>query len=275
MPTHNTIKTIDSSQNPGFKLLRELIGSSRTRRGHQAAWLEGERLCLSFIEHQSAQAPILVTSEAISPDQLPAEIRLAAKEIWMLNRRLYAEITQLETPIGWGLLIPLAPMRPRSLDGDIVVLDRLQDPGNAGSIVRSAAAAGASAVWCVRGTVDLWSPKVLRAGMGAHFVIEIRQDLQTEEVLSACGQQGVRILATANSSQSDSLFDPLLGLDQPVAWIFGQEGSGVDAQFMAAASQVSIPQAIDVESLNVAAAAAVCLFESRRRKLGNAANGRY
>lgn len=268
MTAPSNIKAIDSSQNPGFKLLREVVGDSRARREHQAAWLEGERLCQAFIAHQPKLAPILVVSENTPLERVPAAMRAAAKEVWMLNRRLHAQITQVETSIGWGLLIPLAPIQPRSQGGDIVVLDRLQDPGNAGSIMRSAAAAGAKAVWCVPGTVDLWSPKVLRSGMGAHFVIDIQQDLSAQQVIAACGQQRLRILATGNTDHAQSLFDARLGLDQSVAWIFGQEASGVGAEFMAAASVVAIPQAADVESLNVAAAAAVCLFESRRCKLG-------
>ncbi len=270
MTVPGPIKTIDSNRNPGFQLLRDVVSDSRARREHQAAWLEGERLCQAFTEHQPKLAPILVVSESTPLDRLLSEIRVAAKEVWVLNRRLYAQITQVETSIGWGLLIPLAGLQPRSQGGDIVVLDRLQDPGNAGSILRSAAAAGARAVWCVHGTVDLWSPKVLRSGMGAHFVIGIRQDLQTDDVIAACAQEKLSMLATGNSPQATSLFDARLGLDQPVAWIFGQEARGVATEFMATASVVAIPQAAEVESLNVAAAAAVCLFESRRRKLSRA-----
>lgn len=267
MALQDNIKTISSTQNPGFKLLRDLISSSRARREHQAAWLEGERLCQAFIEHQPDQAPILVASQAVCLDHVPTAVQARCKELWLFDPKLYAEITQVETSIGWGLLIPLVPMPPIHSDGDIVVLDRLQDPGNAGSILRSAAAAGARALWCVQGTVDLWSPKVLRSGMGAHFVIQIQQDLSAQEVRSACSQQKLRIFATGNHDQAQSLFDSRLRLSQPVAWIFGQEGSGVAVEFMASASVISIPQAAGVESLNVAAAAAVCLFESRRRKL--------
>lgn len=264
-------KMIGSSSNPGFKLLREVIGSARARREHQAAWLEGERLCMSLIEREPAQAPILVASDAIALNTVPQSCRTDCKEIWLIDRKLFAQITQVETSIGWGLLMPISSwqkasfeIRPRS---DIVVLDRVQDPGNAGSILRSAAAAGAQSIWCVSGTVDLWSPKVLRAGMGAHFVMDIRQDLQSDQVISLCTQHGISILATANSPQAHSLFDMGLPLHQPVAWVFGQEGSGVAADFMQVCTQVSIPQAVEVESLNVAAAAAVCLFESRRHKL--------
>lgn len=269
MPTLEPTKAISSRQNPGFQLLREITTSARARRSHQAAWIEGERLCQSFTDHCSGLAPILVASTAIGLTDVPAACRRLSREVWLLDHKLYAEITQVEAPIGWGLLIPLLGMQAPKSNGDIVVLDRLQDPGNAGSIMRSAAAAGAQAVWAVQGSVDLWSPKVLRAGMGAHFVIQIRQDLQPQEAIAACQQQDADILVTANSNGADSIFDSRLRLEGPVAWIFGQEGSGVGAEFLAAASPVSIPQADAVESLNVAAAAAVCLFESRRRKLAS------
>ena len=272
--SESRVKIIASRQNPGFKLLKSIVGSSRARREHQAAWLEGDRLCAAFFSSEWPQAPILVIRDSPPAVQISQSLRQRCKEIWCLEPSLYEEITQVESPQGWGVLIPRTSATASGRDGDVVILDRLQDPGNVGSILRSSAAAGARAVWCISGTADPWSPKVLRSAMGAHFSLQIRDEMTVQEVLIAVHSARLRLFATRLGSQTDSLFDAALGLAQPVAWIFGQEGSGVSAELLHQARCVQIPQHAEVESLNVAAAAAVCLFESRRQKTSAGLNPR-
>jgi TrmH family RNA methyltransferase len=143
-----------------------------------------------------------------------------------------------------------------------VVLDNLQDPGNLGSILRSAAGAGIKQVFCSAGSASAWSPKVLRAGMGAHFLLEIFEGVDLYAMLS---HSSIPILATSSHTtttiyQSD--------LNRPVAWLFGHEGQGVDPRLMALATDtVTIPQKAEIESLNVAASAAICFFEQVRQQL--------
>jgi TrmH family RNA methyltransferase len=140
-----------------------------------------------------------------------------------------------------------------------VVLDRVQDPGNVGSILRSAAAFGVPQVLALKGTVALWSPKVLRAGMGAHFGLHLVEGLAPEDLAAV----GVPLVATSSHAGHQL---PDAPLPQPCAWVLGHEGQGVHADLLArCALQVSIPQPGGEESLNVAAAAAVCLYESARR----------
>lgn len=260
------VKEIGSRQNPGFKLLKAIISSSRARRSHQAAWLEGDRLCAAFLDSGLTQAPVLVMQTSLSLEQIDQGLRRRCQEVWRLSPALYKEITQIESPSGWGLLIPRASAPSPSNGGDIVILDRIQDPGNVGSILRSSAAAGVQAVWCLSGTADPWSPKVLRSAMGAHFSLQIQDEMPNEAVLTAAHSAGLPLLATRLGARSESLFAAAVSLAQPVAWIFGQEGSGVCAELSQQARAIQIPQHADVESLNVAAAAAVCLFESRRQK---------
>ncbi len=288
-------KTIESRHNAAFKLLKDLTAGGRVRRPHHAAWLEGSRLCQSYVQsrHEAVQAtvaevlraneidaPILVVSTNHRLDAIDAAILKACAATWLLDAKLFAEISQVETSTGWGLVVPVpdtldstgsAPQTPAERRftpkrSDVVVLDRLQDPGNAGTILRSAAASGVAEIWSMTGTVDLWSPKVLRSAMGAHFVLNIIEQMPTDSVVLRAQDSGLSLLATANAPDATSLYADDLCLDQPVAWIFGQEGDGVCTTLLARSQMVVIPQSAKVESLNVAAAASVCLFEAMRRK---------
>lgn len=257
-------KIIESRQNPGFKLLKDLVGTARDRRAHQAAWIEGDRLCSAFAGAQQS-AGVLVVSAGLPAERIVAAAKKAVRETWVLHPKLFDEISQLDSPIGWGMIIPVSSTVGK-LAGDVVVLDRIQDPGNAGTILRSAVAAGVVDIWCVAGTVDLWSPKVLRSAMGAHFSIHVRDSLKPQDVFSLCKGYRLQLLTTANRPEAVSLYSPGLDLARPIAWVFGQEGAGVSADFVRESLAVVIPQSSRVESLNVAAAASICLFEARRRK---------
>ena len=148
----------------------------------------------------------------------------------------------------------------------VVIVDRIQDPGNLGALLRSAAAAGIAQCWCITGTVDPWSPKVLRAAMGAHFQMTIRQGVDARQAIDACRLRGFHLLSTANQPDAVSLYSAELQLNQPIAWVFGQEGDGVAQEFLSQAQVVVIPQTAAVESLNVAVAAGICFFEMCRRQ---------
>jgi RNA methyltransferase, TrmH family len=283
-------KLIESRHNAVFKMLKDLVGGARTRRPHHAAWLEGARLCASYVSLGSP-TPTLVVSTDSRVDAVDSTVRAACGETWLLDAKLFAEITQMETPIGWGLVIPVnggstssetnsigklqptgksttaaQPQYSNQALTDVIVFDRIQDPGNAGTMLRSAAASGVNEAWAITGTVDLWSPKVLRSAMGAHFVMSIHESMSTEAVILAAQDSHRSLLATANDHAALALYSPKLDLQKPIAWVFGQEGDGVSAQLLSHAQTVVIPQSDQVESLNVAAAASVCLFETSRRK---------
>jgi TrmH family RNA methyltransferase len=151
---------------------------------------------------------------------------------------------------------------PQALSVNAVLLDNVQDPGNVGSILRSAAAAGVKEVYCAPGTAFCWSPKVLRAAMGAHFVLDIYENVDLPQLV-----QGAQIATLATSGYAaEQLYQ--LDLKRPVAWIFGHEGQGVsDALLSNATHRVIVPHLGKVESLNVAACAAVCFFEQVRQNL--------
>ena len=283
-------KEIRSRKNPHIKLLRDLVMGGRLRRSHNAAWVEGERLCRSYFDTQTS-LPILVASEKLLLADLLASAPRGIqsfREVWIIPADCFSEITQIESSLGWGLVIEVpissganddpgsndpgsnetqpSAGRKALMQSAVVIVDRIQDPGNLGALLRSAAAAGIAQCWCVIGTVDPWSPKVLRAAMGAHFQMTIRQGVDARQVIDACRLQGFHLLSTANQPDAVSLYSAGLQLNQPIAWVFGQEGDGVAQEFLSKAQVVVIPQTAAVESLNVAVAAGICFFEMRRRQ---------
>ena len=283
-------KEIRSRKNPHIKLLRDLVMGGRLRRSHNAAWVEGERLCRSYFDTQTS-LPILVASEKLLLADLLASAPRGIqsfREVWIIPADCFSEITQIESSLGWGLVIEVpissganddpgsndpgsnetqpSAGRKALMQSAVVIVDRIQDPGNLGALLRSAAAAGIAQCWCVTGTVDPWSPKVLRAAMGAHFQMTIRQGVEAKQAIDACRLRGFHLLSTANHPDAVSLYAAELQLNQPIAWVFGQEGDGVAQEFLREAQVVVIPQTAAVESLNVAVAAGICFFEMRRRQ---------
>ena len=284
-------KEIRSRKNPHIKLLRDLVMGGRLRRSHNAAWVEGERLCRTYFDTQTS-LPILVASEKLLLADLLASAPRGIqsfREVWIIPADCFSEITQIESSLGWGLVIEVpissganddpgsndpgsnetqpSAGRKALMQSAVVIVDRIQDPGNLGALLRSAAAAGIAQCWCVTGTVDPWSPKVLRAAMGAHFQITIRQGVNARQAIDACRLRGFHLLSTANQPDALSLYSAGLQLNQPIAWVFGQEGDGVAQEFLSEAQVVVIPQTAAVESLNVAVAAGICFFEMRRRQI--------
>jgi TrmH family RNA methyltransferase len=189
-------------------------------------------------------------------DQTPADARA------LLSDRLFAEIAQVVEPVGVLAVIrtPATPAPPARAE-TCLLLDGIQDPGNLGSMLRTAASAGLKHVFLSKGCVFAWAPKVLRAGQGAHFFLAIHERAALPEV--AASHPGT--VATTDVRDGTPLFDA--DLRGPVAWIFGSEGGGVTPELAAAANlRVRIPMPGPVESLNVAAAAAICLFEQTRQQ---------
>ena len=176
---------------------------------------------------------------------------------------LMRELSGLESPAPIGFLIAAdADAAPR-IGVDAVVLDRLQDPGNVGSILRSASAMGCRQVIALKGTVALWSPKVLRAGMGAHFGLTLVEGAS----IGDCAALGLALVGT---HLRDAQWLHETTLPAALAWVFGHEGQGMsDAVAAACTLRVRIAQPGGEESLNVAAAAAMCLYEAARQRLSS------
>lgn len=255
-------KFIQSRDNPLFKNLLRLSKSAHERRKRGVTLLDGPHLVEAFsAAGHEIEALVLSESGARHQEAQQLYARLAAKQRVQLKDSLFQEIAATTTPVGLLALVD-TPMPTQAPDfrSDAVLLEAIQDPGNLGSILRTAAAAGIKQVLLSRGSVFSWSPKVLRAAMGAHFALYIFEDCDLVAFLREFEGQSV---ATSGAAKQ-SLFD--LPLGQPVAWLFGNEGAGLSAELGSLAqAQARIPMPGNAESLNVAAAAAICLFERLRR----------
>jgi TrmH family RNA methyltransferase len=261
------MKSITSRDNPLYKELKHLASSSQVRRKAGRTLLDGVHLCEAYLQTRGAP-PMCVVSEASldHPEVAPIlrQCTAARTQCIALPNALYQALSQVEHGVGLMFIVDTPrTVLPKALTQSAVLLDNLQDPGNMGSILRSAAAAGIQSVFCSKGTVFAWSPKVLRAGMGAHFVMDIFENVDLAPLLQA---SNLPVLATSSHAQK-RIYD--VDLRKPVAWLFGHEGQGISEELLALAScQVTIPHLGQIESLNVAASAAICLFEQVRQKNG-------
>ncbi len=258
-----TPKQISSAENPQYKLLKKIAAAGRERRKLGLTLLDGVHLLTALAE--SGGQPILlvlrVDAETV-PEIAHCLRRFAQTPRIVLSAALFDKIAPVEHATGLlGVLdIPLPlplPMLQASNCG--LLLENIQDPGNLGSILRSAAAAGVDAIYLSQGCAEAWSPKALRAGMGAHFVLAIHE----QQDLAQVATQYDKVYATTLSA-SQSLY--ACDLTGKIAFAFGNEGAGLSPALLAQTTQqVTIPMPGKVESLNVAAAAAICLFERVRQ----------
>ena len=256
----SVVKAITSRDNPLLQRVRKLGSDPAAYRKLGEVWIEGEHLCAAFAQRGGA-VPLAVISETGWQQPGLRTLTNAAAAVAVLPDALMASLSTLESPAPLGFVLPWAG-DAAALDTAraSVVLDRLQDAGNVGNILRSAAAFGFTQVIAIKGTAALWSPKVLRAGMGAHFGLRLVEGV-TDDALATFE---LPLLATS-SHAARAIHEA--ALPWPCAWVMGHEGQGVSAGLMArCAESLRIPQPGGEESLNVAAAAAVCLYESARQR---------
>lgn len=258
--TSPNVLHITSRDNPVLQRLRKLSGDAGAYRKLGSVWLEGDHLARACLQRGHAITLAVVTEQAYAEPVLRT-LADAAPKVLVVPDLLFKSISGLESPAQLGFEVPHEAGRALSPGQDSVVLDRLQDAGNVGTILRSAAAMGFAQILALKGTAALWSPKVLRAGMGAHFGLRLVEGL-TPEDLDALG---VPLIAT--SSHADKQLHQLR-LPRPCAWVLGHEGQGVQPGLMQRCTlTVGIPQPGGEESLNVGSAAAICLYESARQRL--------
>lgn len=249
------VKHITSRDNPWLKNMRRLSQDASAYRKQGQVWLEGDHLCRAALARGCSMEEAVFTETAWQ--QAPASWRTAASRQVILADDLFASISGLESPANMGFVLRL----PTAVSIDplvpAVVLDRVQDAGNVGSILRSASAFGYRQILALKGSAALWSPKVLRAGMGAHFGLQLMEGLAVEDLAA------LQIPWLATSSHQGPYLHDLIAqhaLPFPCAWLLGHEGQGVREELMTKASlTVRIAQPGGEESLNVAAAAAICL----------------
>jgi TrmH family RNA methyltransferase len=238
-------------------LLKELRKLAQDNNGYRKAkrfWVEGDHLCSAALQRGQHPA-VAVFSETFWAQASGPIADVAGKRV-IVSDALFKDISALESPASVGFVLDLpVDMAIQPLAAS-VILDRVQDAGNVGSILRSAGAFGFRQVLALKGTAALWSPKVLRAGMGAHFGLHLVEGLSLEDV------QALEVPLVVTSSHQGQLIQELK-LPKPCAWVMGHEGQGVCSELMAKSSFFArIGQPGGEESLNVAAAAAICLHAS-------------
>ena len=254
-----SVTQIQSRDNGFVKELRRLAQDNAAYRKQGRVWLEGDHLCRAALA-RGVKPSIAVFSESFWPIK-HAEWAEAASKIIVIADTLFAEISALESPARMGYVVDWQADQPVRPGVATVVLDRVQDAGNVGSMLRSAAAFGFGQIVALKGTAALWSQKVLRAGMGAHFGLHLVESALPDDL----ARLQLPLLVTS-SHQGDLIHEARL--PWPCAWAMGHEGQGVGEELMArAARHIRIAQPGGEESLNVAAAAAICLHASSASNL--------
>ena len=257
------MKRVVSADNPRFKALLKLVESSRERRKAGLSVLDGVHLIDAYRMHVGVPVELAVSDSGTqNPEVMQLVESLSPLAPVQLSDQLFRQLSTVATPTGVLATVntPRPPVLPAEIDACVMVED-IQDPGNLGSLLRSAAAAGIHQVFLSKSSVHAWSPRVLRAGMGAHFMLNIYEQCELEPLMRTF--KG-RVIATSHHAKS-SLYE--LDLTGKVALLFGNEGAGLSQELLAAAHSVaSIPMPGKAESLNIAAAAAVCLFERVRQQ---------
>lgn len=258
---------ISSRQNPRFRTLKLLASSSRARRESGQTLLDGDHLLAMALEAGVSPDWVVFTEAAVNRetvasllDQLPASVPR-----FLFSDDLMRSVGLVDSPSGLVSVVGVAqPACEPDTGVDCLLLDTVQDPGNVGTIMRTAAAAGIRQVLLSEGCAGAWSPRTLRAGMGAQYLMQVFEQADLGGYLARfSGKRAVTSLENGCSLYQEDL-------SGPVAWLFGNEGQGVSESLLALAdTRMTIPMSPGSESLNVAAAVAVCLFEVvRQRQLG-------
>ncbi len=252
------VQHISSRDNAFVKDLRRLSQDSTAYRKQARVWAEGDHLCRAALV-RGVKPAVAVFTESFWP-LAPVEYAQVAIKNVVIPDATFQAISALESPASMGFVIDLSSTSQVRPGVASVILDRVQDAGNVGSILRSASAFGFRQVIAIKGTAALWSPKVLRAGMGAHWALELVEGV-------ACVDLEVLALPILVTSSHRGGFLHAMARNRefphPCAWALGHEGQGVSAEIEALAHlHVRIAQPGGEESLNVASAAAICLHAS-------------
>ena len=256
------MKFIASKDNPLFKLIKRLASSARTRKLEGKTLIEGPHLISDWLYYQRDEILICVADDAINDAEIDYLISRQPNYI-IFNRRLFNEMSPVDNSVGLlGLVNRPKDKAVSEFDHkkDALWLDGIQDPGNVGTLLRTAAATGIHQILVSGGTDKIWSPKVLRGGMGSHFRLSF---FDADAFETICFQQPNIIGTIVNASRT--LYD--MDLTEPTIWIAGSEGMGISDNIRQRMTEaISIPMDHDIESLNVAISLAICLFEQKRQR---------
>lgn len=257
------MKAVASRDNAAFKAMARLASSASERRKRGLAVLDGAHLVGAFLDASHAVDSVMVSRSALERDEVARIVgRVPAGSVFVVTDKLFESVSTVDSATGVIAAVPAPRGTAIPPTADLVtLLEDVQDPGNVGTLLRSAAAAGARDVGLSRGCAFAWSLKTLRAGMGAHFVLNVAEDFDLPAFLETYRGTSVALVGGAGSAIHD------VDLRGPVAFVVGNEGAGVTAAVRAKATVCArIPMPGKAESLNAAVAGSIALFEALRQR---------
>ena len=257
---------ITSNNNPTVRRLRKLATSGKTRREEGRTIASGTHLVHSFLDTGDTPEICIIATAAQANEEvieLVRQLQHTSTTLIEFADNIYESVADVHAAVGISIVFSVPEASNTTLIGDALLVEDVQDPGNLGTMLRTAAASGITDVYLSPDCASAWSPKALRAGMGAQFALRIYEQSNLQKLIKS---SQTPVYATMLTGDSVDLYD--LDLRQPTAWLVGNEGQGVSTVLATLATErVHIPQAATpVESLNVAAATAVCLYEQFRQR---------
>ena len=257
------MKSIASRDNPAFKAMARLAGSSSERRKRGLTVLDGVHLVSAFLDAGHAVDTLMLSRGALENAEVSRLVqRVPEAKVLLVSDALFESVSTVDSATGLLAAVPTPAGKPAPRDATLVLmLDDVQDPGNVGTLLRSAAAAGARHVLLSPGCAFAWSLKTVRAAMGAHFSLNIVEGIDLAAFLA--DYRGTAI--ALDGAAATSLYD--LDLVGPVAFVVGNEGAGLGAAVRQAVKVTArIPMPGSAESLNAGVAGSICLFEALRQR---------
>lgn len=260
-----SFKHVVSRDNPVFKQLKKLADNARERRSESQTLLDGVHLIEAYMAAFGEPVMVIIPEGKSTAEATGLIQALADVSTIMLPTLMFAELTPVVSATGILALVKIPQLATPEQPSFVLMLEDIQDPGNLGSMLRTAAAAGVEAVYLSTSCTDAWSPKALRGGQGAQFILPI-----VERANLIAELESFKGNSYATTMSGESLYKQ--DLTQATAFVMGNEGAGLRKQTIAAATKtITIPMTVNqhgsVESLNAGAAAAICLFERKRQVL--------
>jgi TrmH family RNA methyltransferase len=256
------MEIITSTQNASFKQALKLIQNRRERIKSKQTLLDGSHLLAAWLDAGHHIVRLFVSENGAHRDEIKHLLLRAKCPVTYLSMALYAQLSELTTASGVLAMVDIPESNSPKLNGFVLLLDGVQDPGNVGAILRTAQAAGVEQVLLSPECADVWSPKVLRAGMGAQVVMSI---VENADLIQFADDFEGEIAVTILDGAVDLYAAKFAG---SLALVLGSEGAGVSAALAAKAKlRIKIPMADGIESLNVGHAAAICLYEVKRQRM--------
>lgn len=264
---NEVMKTITSRDNQWIKLACSLK-MKKGRKSHRRVFVEGVRVIEDAAKNGIRDAVCFIAPKGRDHEKFPDVYRRGQALGWQffaVTDHVYDKITDTKTPQGMAAMLPfftrgtaaLGNLAPRQV---VLYLQSIQDPGNLGTIIRTAAAANAAAILLSEDSVDVYNDKTIRSAMGAIFKIPIVQDVAADELISFCRRQGRTLVGTA--PQGDVLY-ARGDYSRPLVLAFGNEGNGLSEELLEQCGSVlTIPMRSNTESLNLSMSVGVILYKA-------------